>query len=355
MTAEQRAHGDYTIGWVCALPKERTAAKAMLDEEHADLGVPLMDPNSYTLGSMSGHNVVIACLPAGQTGTESAAVTATWMASTFPNIRCGLMVGIGGGIPTHDAHDVRLGDVVVSTPDGTSPAVIQWDRGRAHPGGRVERTGFLNNPPPPLLRAIARMKSEMKSENELARLWASDLEAMATKLPELAPRYLRSDSLRDVLFKPEYLHVSPAEEGDSPLGGGSGEKACRSCDLGRTIKRRPPLRLAKVHYGSIASGNQVIKDGISRDRLNLELGGKILCVEMEAAGLMNNFPCAVIRGISDYADSHKNDDWHEHAAAMAAVVSKNLLRYVASRQLEREPTVRGLVSEGKRSESRNPF
>jgi nucleoside phosphorylase len=32
-----------------------------------------------------------------------------------------------------------------------------------------------------------------------------------------------------------------------------------------------------------------------------------VCIEMEAAGLMDWFPCLVIRGIYDYADLYKND------------------------------------------------
>ena len=62
-----------------------------------------------------------------------------------------------------------------------------------------------------------------------------------------------------------------------------------------------------IHYGLIASGNRVIKHGGTRDKLGQELG--ILCFEMEAAGLMDNFPCLVIGGICDYADSHKNNQW----------------------------------------------
>ena len=84
----------------------------------------------------------------------------------------------------------------------------------------------------------------------------------------------------------------------------------------------------RVHYGLIVSGNKVIKDATLRDNLNKELGGNVFCVEMEAAGLMDNFPCIVIRGICDYADSHKNKDWQEHAAAVAAAFAKELLGYV---------------------------
>ena len=51
----------------------------------------------------------------------------------------------------------------------------------------------------------------------------------------------------------------------------------------------------------------VLRDVVIRDCLAEEL--HILCVEIEAAGLMDNFPCLVIRGICDYADSHKNKRW----------------------------------------------
>lgn len=105
-------HSNYTVGWVCALPKEQTAATAMLDEPHQDLLKPPTDPNTYTLGSIGGHNIVIACLPKGKYGNNSAATVATSMINTFPSIKASLMVGIGGGIPPK----VRLGDAVVSVP-----------------------------------------------------------------------------------------------------------------------------------------------------------------------------------------------------------------------------------------------
>jgi nucleoside phosphorylase len=118
---ELRTHDDYTVGWVCSLPKEQTAATALLDERHVDLPKPPNDHNTYTLGSVGGHNVVIVCLPKGRIGTNSAAVSVTQMVDTFPSIKIGLMVGIGGGVPSK----VKLGDVVVSTPAGPYPGVVQ--------------------------------------------------------------------------------------------------------------------------------------------------------------------------------------------------------------------------------------
>ncbi|RYP43976.1 hypothetical protein DL768_009507 [Monosporascus sp. mg162] len=329
-----RTHSDYTIGWVCALPKEQTAAMAMLDEIHPALWKPSGDPNNYTLGSIGKHNIVVACLPKWQIGANSAATVATWMAATFPRIKFGLMVGIGGGVPPK----VRLGDVVVGTPTGQFPGVVQWDMGKAKDGGSFERTGSLNNPPTALLTAL----SKLETAHELAGTEIPEyLAALRTKWPRLVSKYLKSDSLEDVLFRADYSHVSegaPDGEGEEDE-----EENCRLCDKTRAVRRKP--RDASVHYGLIASGNQVIEDAGFRNKLKKDLGGQVLCVEMEAAGLMNNFPCVVIRGICDYADSHKNKDWQEHAAAVAAALAKELLQYVLPHDVEKEPAVRDLLSQ----------
>src|SRR3954452_10632863 len=101
----------------------------MLDEEHADLDRDDHDENLYSLGSVAGHNVAIVCLPAGRIGNNPAAAVAMQMRATFKGLRFGLMVGIGGGVPSAEA-DVRLGDVVVSQPDKTFNGVVQYDSGK---------------------------------------------------------------------------------------------------------------------------------------------------------------------------------------------------------------------------------
>src|SRR4029077_2772953 len=105
-----------TVGWICALPFEMAAAQAILDEDRGKPQVQsITDRNSYHLGRIKEHDVVIACLPAGVSGTTSAAAVAVQMLSSFPSIRIGLMVGIGGGVPNiEDELDIRLGDVVIS-------------------------------------------------------------------------------------------------------------------------------------------------------------------------------------------------------------------------------------------------
>lgn len=86
----------YTVGWICAITTEYVAARAFLDEEHE---VPAylspQNKNDYTLGKIGRHNVVISVLPLGEYGLTSAARVAEDLLHSFPNVRIGLMVGIG--------------------------------------------------------------------------------------------------------------------------------------------------------------------------------------------------------------------------------------------------------------------
>jgi len=154
---------DYTIGWICATSTELTAAKAMLTEPHARLPRHPLDQNSYTLGSIAGHNTVIACLPLGRTGTTSAAIVATHMAYSFGAIKFGLMVGIGGGVPSAK-RDIRLGDVVVGKPGPNSGGVVQYDFGKTIEEGVFKQTGVLNAPPTALLTALNDLRSKQETE-----------------------------------------------------------------------------------------------------------------------------------------------------------------------------------------------
>src|SRR5690606_7334975 len=159
---------DYTVGWVCALPVELAAAMVMLDEEHEALpDQPEGDNNVYTLGRIGEHNIVIACLPAGQMGITSAATVVSQMMARFTAVRLRLMVGIGGGVPSSE-HDIRLGDEVISEPHMGYGGVIQYDFGKAMSGGFMH-TGSLNAPPQPLLNALNVFKAKrMKGECNIA-------------------------------------------------------------------------------------------------------------------------------------------------------------------------------------------
>jgi nucleoside phosphorylase len=307
---------NYTVGWVCALPVELAAAQEMLDEEHADLERDLSDndENLYALGSIGGHNVAIVCLPAGRIGNNPAAVVATQLRATFKAIRFGLMVGIGGGVPSAEA-DIRLGDVVVSQPHQTFGGVVQYDMGKLTPSG-FGRTGSLNAPPQILLGAVVRVRAnQLRGKSRLSE-YISKLEHIS--------RFQRRKMGPDVLFQATYDHA--------------GGQTCNLCSNNKqkTRQRRESEERSVVHYGTIASGNQVMRNAAERDKASAELGG-VLCFEMEAAGLMNSFPCLVIRGICDYADSHKNKRWQAYAAGVAAAYAKEVLSVIPAADVTKSP------------------
>ncbi|OJD14564.1 hypothetical protein ACJ73_09069 [Blastomyces percursus] len=320
----------------------------MLDETHQDLRKQPNDHNSYTLGRVGVHNIVIACLPKGEIGNNNAATVATRMTSTFPSIKFGLMVGIGGGVPKY----VRLGDVVVSTPTDEFGGVVQWDFGKTQQEG-FKRTGALNRPPTELLTALTKLEKEHAMKGSKIPHYLDELKA---NWPRLASRYTKSEYLRDVLFRADCKHIEKPDTCDISTGGNQEddddeeeeeekeeEDHCIHCDQTRIVRRKPRDML--VHYGLIASGNQVIKDASFRNEINKRLGGKVLCFEMEAAGLMNDFPCLVIRGICDYADAHKNKTWQEHAAAVAAAFAKELLLLIPKQEVEQMPTIKKMESQ----------
>ncbi|KAJ6016208.1 Tetratricopeptide-like helical [Penicillium herquei] len=300
-------HHDYPVAWICALPLEMAAAKMMLDRVHASLSQPESDHNAYTLGSISGHNVVVACLPSGVYGTTAAAVVLAHMLETFPSLRFGLMVGIGGGVPSKDA-DIRLGDVVISMPTATSGGVVQYDYGKTLLGGRFERTGSLNKPPQHLLTAVSQIRSNAIGGSTLTD---ENISGVLQRHPNIQ-QFCRPDV--DWLFQASYNHSSESAD-------------CLKCDQDQLVTRSSrETNGPKIHYGLIASGNQVMKDAVTRDTMAQELN--ILCFEMEAAGLMDQLSCLVIRGICDYCDSHKQKKWQGYAALTAAAYTKALLGVV---------------------------
>jgi hypothetical protein len=157
-TSSSMKHEDYTVGWICALPTEMAAARGMLDGLYDILPSRPHDNNNYGFGYIGDHNVVVACLPSGVTGTISAARVTTQMLSTFTGLRSGLTVGIGGWVPNEE-HDIRLGDVVVSKSTGTFGGVIQYDFGKTIQEYKFIRTGSLNKPPEVLLTGTGQFGS----------------------------------------------------------------------------------------------------------------------------------------------------------------------------------------------------
>jgi len=332
---QKRKHGDYTVGWICAIESEYLAAQLCLDETHPPLACrpSANDTNTYVLGKVGGHNIVIACLPSGSYGTTSAANVTTNMLRSFPNVKIGLMVGIGGGAPTRDS-DIRLGDIVVSSPGDGKGGVFQHDFGRRIQEQDFQETGFLNRPPTILLNGVMSLRVKYKRYPGSLEKAINDI--LEKEEEELQEELGRPNANTDVLFRSGFVH--PADSRTLCVEACSIDPA--NLVLRTERKRRPQSPV--VHYGLIASGNQLMKDALYRDTLAEKW--KILCFEMEAAGLMNDFPCLVIRGICDYSDSHKNKEWQGYAALAAAAYAKDLLYTILPDEVEAEKKISEVLS-----------
>ena len=301
------ARDSYNVAWICALHVEMAAAMAMLDEIHGELPRRGNDNNAYVLGSIGNHNIVVTCLPLAQYGNTNSAHVVTSLIHTFPSIRRGLMVGIGGGAPAQ--ADVRLGDVVVGT------RVMQSDFGKIVAGGGIQRTAVPKQPDFSLRTAVTNLRAV--HELQPSRILAILQERLGGNEGYGRP------STPDRLFHSSYSHPESVLD-------------CSACDPSCLIERKTRRSQdPMIYYGAVASGNQVIKDATTRDKIAQELD--VVCFEMEAAGLMDVLPCLSIRGICDYADSHKAKEWQKYAAAVAAAYAREFLENLAAQDLGDTP------------------
>ena len=313
---------DYTVGWIAALSLELTAARHVLDVEHNEV---TDNEHRYIAGKIGDHNVVIGIQ--SKMGTSAAADLAARMRRTCPNIKFFLVVGIGGGVPSYgpagDVNTIVLGDVVVSSPRGNHGGVFTYDTGAWVEDGQLSNTGHLNGPPSELSAAVGSLRS--RHDGSQGTKIPQYLAQMRSKLNEkVRARFEDQGANNDRLYQSYFLH--PHDEPNELC-----DNCCDSSFCTQRSKRGEGAARAvdtpKVHYGNIASSNQLQVSATMRDRIAAE--HQAICFEMEGAGVIQNHPCLVVRGICDYSDSHKNKRWQSYAAATAAAYANELLLSMA--------------------------
>ncbi|CRJ82726.1 hypothetical protein BN1708_009020 [Verticillium longisporum] len=285
---------DFTVAWIAPLAIEAEAAIHMLDGLHPGrFALKRGDDYVYIAGHLQGHNIIIATLPTGQEyGTGSAAAIASQVKSFFPNIWFGLLVGVAAGLPNlarAPPRDIRLGDVLVAVANGEKPGLVAYDLGK-DTGGDLEllHSGrVLANTESVVLSAITSINHHMPYDSQI---------------------FLQHFVSLQKKVEAKRTFVDPGQDKD---------KLYDTDDKGKTIER------TRVWYGSIGSGDKLMKNARNRNRLRDTFD--LIGLEMEAAGTMNRIPVGVIRGVCDYADEHKNKDWQPYAAAMAAAYAKAVL------------------------------
>ena len=326
----------YEVGCICALWEETVALRSFLDKETPCPEIPSsstssQDKNAYTTGVLSNHHIVIGSLPQGSYGVSQATSVIENMVRSFPNLRFCLMVGIGGGAPSNK-HDVRLGDVVVSAPEGREGGVLQYDHGKDIQNQKFRINQHLNQPPGFLMAAVSKLIQNYELDgNPLQEKIDESLE----RRPRLKEKWRHPNHEFDQLYQSNVLHPD--------IQHGSCRDICGT-ELSKLVVRSPrpegPDQI-QIHHGIIASGSKLMKNAHVRDALAQE--ENVLCFETEAAGLVNQFPCLVIRGICDYSDTHKNDTWRRYAAMVAASYAKELLGVLRSSSFATEPRIKDIV------------
>jgi nucleoside phosphorylase len=320
----------YTVGWICATATEFVAAEVFLDENYGrPEHVHSHDVHDYTLGKIGNYNVAIAVVPKDSYASSSAAGIARNIIHSFPNIRIVVMVGVGGGAPTHK-HDIRLGDIVVSS---TRDSAVQYDFSKTIQDQNLYVHRFLDQPPRVLQLAVSRLKADYRiNGHQITETINRILEAN----PRLRRKWGRPSLEKDRLYHSTVQHPLNNEEDCAVV--------CGNENLRQRDDRAEDEDNPSIHYGLIASANQLMNNALLRDKLAED--NNVLCFEMEASGLMTHFPCLVIRGICDYSDTHKNSEWEGYAAMVAAAYAKDVLRRIPPDKTEAEETISDLVSYG---------
>ncbi|KAL6798116.1 nucleoside phosphorylase domain-containing protein [Trichoderma sp. SZMC 28012] len=338
---------EFKITIICALPLEYDAVCLVFDEFWDEDGDPYGtapgDVNTYTTGRIGDQNIVLALLQ--RMGKTSAASAVATMKLSYTGLRQALLVGICGGVPrTQNGSDIMLGDVIISR------TIVQYDFGTRYPDQFIRKqttTEAQSNE----FRGFAVMAETMRGRNKLRQATSrllSRLQENASK-SGCGTKYVYPGLARDQLFEPKYRHKHHESPScvckgchdmtspicDEALTASCSELGCSSEFLvprarllhsqGQQQDPSTPntAQMPTIHTGSIASGDTVMKSGMDRDVIAKKEG--IIAFEMEAAGISSQIPCLVIKGVSDYADSHKHSEWQDFAAATAAATAKAFL------------------------------
>lgn len=337
----------FEIAVICALPRETNAVLCAMDEIWHDCrhyyGKITGDENSYDFGRIGLHCVVIVTLP--NMGSVRASSSSQSLKMSFSSIKLALLVGICGAVPfKRDGSEILLGDVIISE------TIVALDYGRQYHGSFERKDSLLDvhgRPNEEILGLLQRWKIPTILETlQRGSMW--HLRHLLQRLNIEYP-----GASQDRLFQSDYIHKHHRHCMECSATAGT---VCHSalaascndilCDESQLVARHRLEEAAKsgnripdprIHIGAIGTGNAVIKSARHRDQHAQSEG--IIAFEMEGVGAWDKFNCLVIKGVCDYADSHKSKTWQDYAAAAAAAVAKEVLRqYVVPQKLP-QPTI----------------
>ncbi|KAL0934874.1 kinesin light chain [Colletotrichum truncatum] len=346
--ARVRRREEFQIAVICALPLEYDAVAFAFDEiwdsGMRHLGNVSRDDNKYTAGRIGSHNVVLLLLPG--MGKVNAASAAASLGSSYPRIELAIISGICGGVPRVGTDsELLLGDVIIS--DG----VMQFDLGKRYPMGFMPKDTVeenLGRPSKKIRSLIATFRThhgqkalQIRASRLLEQIQQNAINDGCQNL------YKRPEATEDRLFEAGYTHRHHDSRccgcSESNVCDGALRASCKvlRCDSSRLVSRRcletqsmreqenaMAAQKFQISVGRVGSGDTVMKSGLDRDRVAAEYN--FVAFEMEGAGVWDEFSCIVVKGVCDYADSHKNKKWQHFAAATAASTTKAILEHYAN-------------------------
>ncbi|KAL6233927.1 hypothetical protein BDW75DRAFT_241569 [Aspergillus navahoensis] len=325
---------EFAIAIICALTLEAEAVEALFDETYDRLSAFYKkqsgDDNAYFNGKIGSHNVVLCLMP--RMGKGNAASVAASLKISYRRIQVALVVGICGGAPySPTKEEIFLGDVIISD------AVIEYDFGRQYRGGFMRKTGVKDTLGRPN-REIQSLLAGLQPQQSRRDFRAKTLQHLRV-IQAAQPRWRQPSSADDVLYKASYQHKHYSSSSPHLCSclDDTSDEVCQEaldascillgCAQDQIRRRRDCLENSSptIQIGTVASADTVMKSGEHRDGL-VESEG-VIGFEMEGAGVWNNISCIIIKGVCDYADSHKNKAWQAYAAATGAATAKAFLEY----------------------------
>ncbi|KAB8234347.1 purine and uridine phosphorylase [Aspergillus alliaceus] len=329
-----KCRSDFAVAIICALPIEADAVEALFDETYDRLGKIYGkqpgDANAYINGRIGEHDIVLCYMPG--MGIGSAASVASSLRVSYKGVRLALVVGICGGAPYASSdQNIFLGDVIVSD------AVVEYDFGRQYPGGFQRKTDvkeILGRPDREIRTLLAGLKGKQ------TRIEFQDQMSQHLCIIQQSDTRWQHPRCEDILYKASYHHKHYSQGSTVNcccFDGGNPENICSEaldesckklgCDEKQVSRRRDGAEAVKasLHIGKVASANRVMKSGDHRD--NIIKAERVIGFEMEGAGVWDNISCIIIKGVCDYADSHKSKTWQAYAAATGASAAKTFLEY----------------------------
>ena len=301
---------NFNIVVFCASPEEAGEVEKIFDYRFTSAGKHGDDPNSYTLGHICGHHIVLVHLR--KTGLTVANTAAIHLLSSFPQIKLAFVVGICGVVPRINETEVYLGDCIIGT------GVVQYDHGYQH-HKRFKRKTAIEHAPQAVYGEAGNFISKLRVKRNQTNIQKRIRDLLQQKMNAEEINWL--DPELDCLYDKSYKHYHSVPDPKCDICEPDLEvcrKPCEKipCDKKKISRTRKTIDPPRLHFGVVGSANTLMKSAEQRETIAKE--DSVIAFETESCGIWDSRSTIILRAASTYADSHGNDIWQPFATTVAA-------------------------------------